>query len=384
MQAIQAYLKSQSYQAFAHNNIICYAKAYEGELAVVQLYTASTFALLDAGRLELVRNEIENKLRSESHIPPQIAIRFLTIVTVRNQVSDVFYEMADEIQGLWFVSEKQKQLLVYEMQSTDYFDLYEPLMDAIQCSISEPSELTQIKAFLKLLQPVTLILVGLNMLAYLYSTINGNVLDAEYMYSVGAITWDSIVERHEYYRLFTSMFLHFGIQHLFSNMVSLIFLGSMLEKRLGHIRYAVLYVLSGLAAGVASVAVNYVKALGILAQGSVVSAGASGAIFGVIGGLVSVVLLEKLFYKNRIRKNKVLNQTLHERNSENDDENDVAHRQSASLAKEGHEEISMQSLLWMTFFSVFAGFTTSGVDNSAHVGGLIFGFLLTFLLAIKR
>lgn len=380
IQVIRAYLKSQSYQAFGHNNIICYAKAYEGELAVIQLYTASTFALLDAGRLESVRCEIENKLRSESHIPSQIAIRFLTIVTVKNQVSDVFYDMADEVQGLWFVSEKQKQLLVYEMQSTDFFNLYNPLMDVIQSSTSGPSELTQIKVFLKILQPVTLVLVVCNLLAYLYTTTNGNVLDAEYMYSVGAITWDSIVQRHEYYRLFTSMFLHFGIQHLFSNMVSLVFLGSMLEKRLGHIRYALLYVLSGLAAGLASVAVNYVKALGIMAQGGVVSAGASGAIFGVIGGLVTVVLLEKVFRKHVARKSKVL----YRQRNENNNDNNYDNNHEAPLSDGDQEEISMQSLLWMTFFSVFAGFTTSGVDNSAHVGGLVFGFILTFLLAIKR
>lgn len=373
---IQSFLKQQAYQSFVHNNIVCFAKAYEKEVAVVQLYTASTFAVLDAGRLESVRNEIENKLRSESHIPAQIAIRFLTIVAVKNQVSDVFYDMANEVPRLWFVSEKQKQLLVYEMQSTDFFNLYNPLMDVIQSSTSGPSELAQIKVFLKMLQPVTLVLVACNLLVYLYTAINGNVLDAEYMYKMGAITWDSIIERHEYYRLFSSMFLHFGIQHLFSNMVSLIFLGSMLEKRLGQIRYALLYILSGLAAGVTSVVVSYIKAFGLLAQGSVVSAGASGAIFGVIGGLVTVVLLEKVFRKKQIGKNSPLERI--------DAVTKRAENTNRVVANHPQEEISMQSLLWMTFFSVFAGFTTSGVDNSAHVGGLIFGFLLTFLLAIKR
>ena len=76
---------------------------------------------------------------------------------------------------------------------------------------------------------------------------------------------------------------------------------------------------------------------------------ASGAIFGVIGGLIGVVLLKKRWAKN----------------------------------KADFIDISLRSILTMAFFSVFAGFSGGGVDNAAHVGGLLSGFVIALLLAIK-
>lgn len=365
IQTVQRYLRGQSYQVFMSGNIPCFVKAFEGELAVVQLYTASTFVMMDAGRMIDTRNELENKLLIEHHVPEEIRIRFLTIVVVKDEVSDAFQSVAEELPGLWFVSEQQKRVVVYETQSTNYFRLYDGLVDAVELFQGGQSELAQMKTYARTLQPVTVTLVILNVLAYLWSSFGGNVLDATYMYSVGAVTWQSILQQGEYYRLFSSMFLHFGIEHLFSNMVSLLFLGSMLEKRLGHVKYTILYLSSGLVAGLASVGVNYMKATSLGIQGEVVSAGASGAIFGVIGGLIAVVFLQKIIQRKQL----------------------VATQENGAPARKRngvYEEISMRSLLWMAFFSVFAGFTTGGVDNSAHVGGLVFGLILTFFLAIKR
>ena len=203
---------------------------------------------------------------------------------------------------------------------------------------------------LTMLGPVTLVMVVLNIMVYCLAAFHGDVYDAGYMYSIGAITFDSIFIKGEYYRLFSSMFLHFGLSHLVNNMISLICLGTMLERRMGSVRYGILYLSSGLLAGLTSVSVEYYQVMHLGEQSYSVAAGASGAIFGVIGGLIAVVLKQKW----------------------------------QSSRGQSEPQISMRSILFMAFVSLYQGFTTMGVDNAAHVGGMIFGFLLSFLLACKR
>lgn len=80
------------------------------------------------------------------------------------------------------------------------------------------------------------------------------------------------------YRLFTSMFLHFGIYHLVNNMAVLLFMGDMVEKAVGHWKYLMIYLGSGLVGNLLSLYMD------IQSQSNIVSAGASGAIYGIIGG----------------------------------------------------------------------------------------------------
>jgi membrane associated rhomboid family serine protease len=95
---------------------------------------------------------------------------------------------------------------------------------------------------------------------------------------VGAV-FPPFVALGQTWRLFTSMFVHFGVFHLLINAYSLFILGNILERELGRPRYLVLYLLAGLAASAAS------YMFGPVFQ---VSAGASGAIFGIFGGVFAV------------------------------------------------------------------------------------------------
>ncbi len=98
------------------------------------------------------------------------------------------------------------------------------------------------------------------------------------MVDMGAM-FPPLVADGETWRLFTAMFLHFGVIHLAVNAYSLYILGNVLERELGRPKFAALYLLSGLAASAASYAFSDVF---------VVSAGASGAIFGIFGGVFAV------------------------------------------------------------------------------------------------
>lgn len=194
-------------------------------------------------------------------------------------------------------------------------------------------------------EPVTLILVLINCAVYIITAAHGNTEDPEYMYSRGAMTWNSVLEDHQFYRIIASMFLHFGIQHLGNNMISLLFLGSMLERIIGRWRFAVLYILSGIISGYVSCLSHRAEYMAGSTEISV-SAGASGAIFGAVGGLVAVVVFAKLLHWGV------------------------------------YQDISASAMIFMALVSLFQGFTSSGVDNAAHVGGMISGIFITIIYVV--
>lgn len=178
------------------------------------------------------------------------------------------------------------------------------------------------------------ILIALNILYFLYLEIAGSSEDTAFMMKHGAMYAPFILEEGEYYRLLTSMFMHFGIRHLVNNMLILFVIGDHLERAVGKIRYLVFYLLSGIGANVISMMV------GMKDYGRTVGAGASGAIFGVIGALLVVVI------KNQGRL----------------------------------ENLQSRQLVMMTAFSLYFGFTSTGVDNTAHVAGLVLGMFLALVL----
>lgn len=182
--------------------------------------------------------------------------------------------------------------------------------------------------------PITYILVALNVVAFILCEIFGSTLDSEFMFNHGAMNNYYVLHTGEFYRLFSSMFLHFGIEHLLNNMLLLTLLGTIFERAVGHTRYAAIYISSGLAGGMLSFIWNLVN------NRNVTAAGASGAIFGIVGGMIVVIVVHKGRY----------------------------------------EGISIKRMLLMAALTLYFGFATMNVDNAGHVGGLICGILLTFLL----
>lgn len=174
-------------------------------------------------------------------------------------------------------------------------------------------------------------IIIINIILFLLPDVLGFLIDKEWIYEKGAVIPLLVVEKGEYYRLITSVFLHFNIRHLLNNMLVLFILGDRLEQILGRGRYLLFYLLCGVGA-------NMVSLLFYWSMGDwyTMSAGASGAIFGVVGGLMWIVFI------NRGRMG----------------------------------DLSSGQLAVMAFFALYLGFTGSGVDNAAHVGGLLVGILL--------
>lgn len=184
---------------------------------------------------------------------------------------------------------------------------------------------------------INILLIAINVLYFIFLEMTGSSENSLFMIQHGAMYEPLVTENGEYYRLLTSIFMHFGINHIVNNMLMLFILGDNMERALGHIKYLFFYLICGVGANIASMTVN------VMNEELVVSAGASGAIFGVIGGLLYAVAVNH----GRL------------------------------------EDLSTRQLVVVILCSLYFGFTSGGVDNVAHIAGLLIGIVMAMLLYRK-
>ena len=143
----------------------------------------------------------------------------------------------------------------------------------------------------------------------------------------------ALVAQGEAWRLLSSVFLHSGAVHLGFNMISLYFLGSFVEVAFGRARYLALYLLSGLAGGLAYM---------YFGDFNIPAVGASGAIFGLLGGVLGYALRRGTFsWQNPL----------------------------------------IRQLLILLALNLYIGFSIPNISNTAHLGGLAGGFAFGWLVA---
>lgn len=187
-------------------------------------------------------------------------------------------------------------------------------------------------------QQCTVLLIVINVVVFFALSFQGMTENVMFMLDKGAMYVPYVLEYGEYYRMVTSVFLHFGFEHLINNMISLGFLGWQLEQEVGKIKFLLIYFISGIAG-------NVLSGVWELFTGDyAVSAGASGAVFGIIGALLYIAI------RNHGRIGDVFG----------------------------------RGLVFMVVLTLYHGFTSTGVDNLAHIGGFITGFVLGVLLYWKR
>ena len=155
--------------------------------------------------------------------------------------------------------------------------------------------------------------------------------DIDTLLSFGA-NLDVLVKNGEFYRLFTCIFLHIGIWHLICNMYSLYVIGKEIENLYGKIKYLIIFIGSGICGSLLSIAFTH----------NTVSAGASGAIFGLLGSLLYFGYYYRAYLGNSIKR----------------------------------------SILPVIAFNLFIGFMSTGIDNAAHIGGLVGGILLSMMVGV--
>lgn len=216
------------------------------------------------------------------------------------------------------------RLVIYENQVTDFYGLRSALEDFLYQAASQDGKKKRwSKDRLRQLPWVNIILVAINLIVFLIYTFTGDLL-----YNKGAFGVMDIIEDGAYYRILTSIFLHASIQHLFSNMIVLYYVGELVEKEIGQLPYVLIYLLSGIAGNVMSMAYE------LLSGEYIRSVGASGAVFGIEGALLLLVIFKRGALGN----------------------------------------LSVRRVVFAIAFSLYCGFTSTNVNNAAHIGGVLMGF----------
>ena len=176
---------------------------------------------------------------------------------------------------------------------------------------------------------ITYFLIALNVIFYFVPLLFGEEAEVISNYCVHGPS----IRAGEYYRLLTGIFLHGSILHLFFNCYALYVIGSQIESFLGRTKFTIIYLFSGLIGALFSMSFG----------GNVASIGASGAIFGLMGALLYFGYYYRVYLGNVVKT----------------------------------------QILPLILLNLAMGFILSGVDNFAHIGGLIGGIIITMALGIK-
>lgn len=253
------------------------------------------------------------------------------IFTDRNE--DVSKLEKENIQ-FWLVDMNALRLMIFENQPDDYCGLKNVIENAVR-NYNYEDVVKKKKSYITKNMPfITIVLIAINVLIFLVCEKFGSTENTGFMIDMGALDYRLISENHEFYRIISCMFLHFGFAHLVNNMFTLGVVGVEIEKWLGHLRYLLIYFISGIGASVASLA--YHNFFGE----DVVSAGASGAIYGIFGALIVMI------FKNRM------------------------------------SDTDKGRVIFVIALLVLGSFQEN-VDFAAHIGGLVVGMITTFAMSVS-
>ncbi|RCW65370.1 rhomboid family protein [Saliterribacillus persicus] len=179
---------------------------------------------------------------------------------------------------------------------------------------------------------ISYVLLIPNLILFILMEIEDSSMSPETLIDYGAKYNPAILDG-EWWRLFTSMFLHIGVFHLIMNMLALIFVGSLVERIYGNSRYLFIYFCAGIIGSLASFAFN-----------ASIAAGASGAIFGLFGALLYFGLKNKEVFFKTIGWN----------------------------------------VIFIVILNVLFGLSVPQIDNGAHLGGMLAGFISAGVVSFPK
>ncbi len=187
------------------------------------------------------------------------------------------------IDVIWLVDKVDEKLVIPKKQMKNVLHIEKDIRRLLTNEKNSYYELEQRNS----MPVVTYILLATNVLVWLFLEWWGSSTDTATLLAAGAMKFDLVVEQGQYYRLFNAMFLHIGFTHLFYNMFSLYIFGSRLEKFMKPLQAIIVYLGAGLVGSIASMAAAFISG------NYAVSAGASGAVYGLMGGLLFISLIHR-------------------------------------------------------------------------------------------
>ena len=313
---------------------------YGERINVVGCISASIKNHFTVEQLENISFQVERKLL----LTGGRQVEILYLIYSDNIERDKIFN-SDRIQS-WLIDVIAGQLIIYENQPYEFDGLRQPIQESLQI-ISRQSQYGSREAVSyhkgtygeaetgRSFPFMTIIIILCNTVIFFWLESIGSTEDPVFMLKHGAAYNKLIFEAHQYYRLLTCMFLHFGIVHLVNNMLSLWFIGGEVERMYGRVEYLILYFTTGIAGSMVS------SVMGYLSDSKSVAAGASGAVYGILGALLVLIL---------------------------------------KYGRDGNSRLYKIIMVLVLF--VMAGKTEQGVDNMAHLGGFIAGVICGFLLLV--
>lgn len=288
---------------------------------------------------EEVYNGIREKFMQSFEEKGFSTVHLLTLVFCKDleRMESVF----GEDKFCWYLNTENSRLVIPMEHVEDFYGLKGKVEDFLcfpeKYNLDkQESEWTDVKAQkrkrpLKELSFINTTIIIINVLLFILCAFTGDLL-----YNKGAFSILLIQETKEYYRFVFAIFLHADIYHLFSNMIMLYFLGNVLERKIGHIKYGLLYFISAMGGNLlSSVYEMYIDEM-------FTSVGASGAIFGVVGAVLLQILTEGGKWEN----------------------------------------ISLSRMLLMVIYLLYSGFMAQNVNNAGHIGGFVTGFFIMGLICL--
>lgn len=248
------------------------------------------------------------------------------------KVSAICIESIDDLNKYDFIKENFPDI----NENTDFkeegLDLFLKITNDLNQKSLEESKTVE-KVF-KIKKPIiTYSIIAINIIVFILMYILGNGSTDPYTLIKFGANYRGSVINHEFYRLITCAFIHIGFMHLTLNTYSLYVIGVQLESYFGKLKYIIIYLFSAITASLMSV---------ILTDS--ISAGASGALFGLLGALLYFGYHYRVFLGGVLKS----------------------------------------QIIPLIIVNLAFGFMMSGIDNAAHIGGLIGGFLIAMAVGVPN
>lgn len=339
---LERYLVKEGFFPLTSNvsDISALVKFENNLLNILQIIDYKKELYLDKEQYE----EVKKSLRGAFQDKGVSEIHILSLIFSENMERGT--SLGEEDPFCWQVDTKTWELVIGEDKQPDFYGMKGLIQSFLDRWKEDPSQFEEeekekeplaptkkqiVATYFKQAPYVSLALVIVNLILCFCCIAN-----PQFFYGKGCVGY-VYVKAGEWYRLITSLFLHASVDHYFSNMLLLYFLGNILEKRVGRIRFLLMYLLTGVLGNLLSCFHEYIIGKYYITYG------ASGAVFGLIGMLFYLV-----------------------------------------IRKDERIKISMPAMLFMVMYSIYSSFVGAQVNVAAHLGGLLSGMLLMFVLCLRR
>ena len=336
---LENYLQLEGFFPLTSNvkEITAMVKVENNLLNILQIVDYTKELYLDTEQYEEIKQSLKSTFKDRGVSNVHILSLFLKEDMEKGQA------VIKEDPFCWELDTNSLELFIGEDKQPDFYGMKGIIQSFIEDIDKVPEDLMQelsektekeekvskkevIAKYLKIAPYASLTIIFINMIMCF-----GCIWNPSFFYGKGSLGLEYIIEG-EWYRLITAMFLHGSVDHFFSNMLLLFCLGMVMERKIGMIRFSILYLLTGIIGNLFSCAHEYVSNV------FYISYGASGAVFGLIGVLFYLVLI----------KGKEL-------------------------------RISMPSMIIMVVYCIYSSFVGENINVAAHLGGLLSGMLLMFV-----